>query len=175
MGRVEAQLNGRGDLIDILPARAGGPDELLMNFFFADRDCVGNLNHAPSVHRLAFPGKCRFSPRSYSGPSLDHPVLNILHTGAGAEGFFYWRDEWGREVDCVWRRGRDIHAVECKINPDCFDPESLMVFRGLYPQGRIYLVPRKDICERRFDSLFLQITGCRDPMPDLEERVGREN
>jgi hypothetical protein len=62
MGHVEAQLNGRGDLIDILPARAGGADELLMNFFLADRDRAGNSNHASSVHRLGFSGKRRFSP-----------------------------------------------------------------------------------------------------------------
>jgi len=29
MGHVEAELHGRGDLIDILPAGSGGADELL--------------------------------------------------------------------------------------------------------------------------------------------------
>jgi hypothetical protein len=42
MGHVEAELHGRGDLIEILPARPGGADEFLMDFFFTDRDRVGN-------------------------------------------------------------------------------------------------------------------------------------
>jgi len=76
----------------------------------------------------------------------------------------------------MWRRGRDIHAVECQMNPDRFNPESLRVFRDLYPQGRIYLVPGlQDSCERRFDSLILRITGCRDLLKDLKEGVGGEN
>ncbi|MBI4496253.1 MAG: ATP-binding protein [Deltaproteobacteria bacterium] len=99
----------------------------------------------------------------------EHLVLDILRTGAGPEGLFYWRDKSGREVDFVAPRGRDIHAVECKINPDRFDPISLRVFRGLYPQGRNYLVCPgiQDSHERRFDSLILRTTGCRDLLRDL--------
>ena len=52
----------RGDLIDILPTRAGGPDEFLMNFFLTDRERAGNLNHALSVRRVGLSGKRRFSP-----------------------------------------------------------------------------------------------------------------
>ncbi len=83
----------------------------------------------------------------------------------------------GREVDFVLRRSRDIHAVECKMNPDRFNPEFLAVFRGLYPQGRIYLVcPRiQDPYERRFEGLRLRVTGCRNFFPDLEEGVGIAN
>jgi len=50
MGDIEAELHGRGDLIDILPARSGGADELLMNFFLIDR--AGNSNHAFNVRRV---------------------------------------------------------------------------------------------------------------------------
>ncbi len=69
------------------------------------------------------------------------------------------------------RRHRDIHAVECKINPKRFDPESLRVFRSLYPQGRNYLVcPGIEASyERRFDKLILQITGCQDLLRELGE------
>jgi hypothetical protein len=62
MGHIEAELHGRGDLIDILPARAGGADELLMNFFLIDRDRAGNSNHAFSVCQVGLSGKRRFSP-----------------------------------------------------------------------------------------------------------------
>lgn len=62
MGHIEAELNGRGDLIDILPARAGGADEFLMNFFLTDRDRADNSNHAFRVRLVGFSGKRGFSP-----------------------------------------------------------------------------------------------------------------
>jgi hypothetical protein len=108
------------------------------------------------------------------GHLWEHLVLDILRTGAGAEGLFYWRDKSGREVDFVIRRGQDIHAVECKINPDRFNPECLKVFRALYPRGRNYLVCPgiQDSYERRFEGLILRITGCRNLLRDLGEGVG---
>ena len=75
----------------------------------------------------------------------------------------------GREVDFVLRRGRDIHAVECKMNPDRFNPEFLAVFRGLYPQGRNYLVCPgiEEPYDRRFDKLILRVTGCQGLLREL--------
>ena len=61
MGHIEAELHRRGDLVYILPARARGADELLMNFFLIDRDRSGNSNHAFSLRRVGFSGKRRFS------------------------------------------------------------------------------------------------------------------
>ena len=61
MGHIEAELHGRGDLIDILPAWAGGADELLMNLFLIDHDRAGNSNHVFSVLRVGFSGKRRVS------------------------------------------------------------------------------------------------------------------
>jgi predicted AAA+ superfamily ATPase len=101
----------------------------------------------------------------------EHLVLDVLRSATGAEGLFYWRDKSGREVDFVVRRGRAIHAVECKINPDRFDPESLIVFRGLYPQGRNYLVCPgiEEPYERRFDKLILRVIGCQGLLRELGE------
>ena len=98
-------------------------------------------------------------------------MLDILRSGTGAEGLFYWRDKSSREVDFVVRSGRGIHAVECKINPDRFDPESLRVFRSLYPQGRNYLICPgiEESYDRRFDSLILRAIGCRDLLRELGE------
>ena len=62
MGHVEAELHGRGNLIDILPARAGGADEFLMDFILTDRNCAGNSNHTFSLPRVGFSGKRRFFP-----------------------------------------------------------------------------------------------------------------
>jgi len=99
----------------------------------------------------------------------EHLVLDVLRSALGAESLFYWRDKSGREVDFVVRRGRDTHAVECKINPDRFDPESLKVFRGLYPQGPNYLVCPgvKEPYERRIGNLILRVAGCRDLLREL--------
>ncbi len=67
------------------------------------------------------------------------------------------------------RRGRDIHAIECKINPDRFNPKSLWVFRSLYPQGRNFLVCPgiEDSYERQVNGLVLRTTGCRDLQKEL--------
>jgi len=44
-------------------------------------------------------------------------------------------------VDFVVRRGRDrVDAIECKINPDKLNPESIRAFRALYPKGENILV-----------------------------------
>jgi len=59
MGHIEAELHGRTHLIDILTSRAGGANELFMNFFLIDSDRAGNSNHAFSVRRVGFPGKRR--------------------------------------------------------------------------------------------------------------------
>jgi hypothetical protein len=53
----------------------------------------------------------------------------------------YWRDKSGREIDFVIPRDRDsVDAIECKWNPDAFDPSPLAAFRAIHPQGRNYLV-----------------------------------
>jgi len=57
------------------------------------------------------------------------------------EAIRYWRDKAGREVDFVIARRRDhVDAVECKWNPEEFDPAALRVFRSYYPKGMNYLV-----------------------------------
>jgi len=81
MDYIEAKLHGRGDLIDILPARARGADELLVNFFLIDRDRAGNSNHAFSVRRVGFSGKRRFSPpqgRIFRRLKMKSPLLNSV-------------------------------------------------------------------------------------------------
>ncbi len=99
----------------------------------------------------------------------EHLVLDILRAATGGEGLFYWRDKAGREVDFVARRGRETHAIECKINPDRFNPESLTVFRELYPQGRNYLVCPgvKEPYDRRAGKLILRVAGCKDLLREL--------
>jgi uncharacterized protein len=92
----------------------------------------------------------------------EHLVLDELRTVTGGESLFYWRDKSGRELDFVVRRGREVDVFECKINPDRFDPESLRVFRELYPQGRNFVVCPgvKEPYDHRVGKLIVRITGC---------------
>jgi predicted AAA+ superfamily ATPase len=99
----------------------------------------------------------------------EHLVLDILRTATGGMGLFYWRDKSGREVDFVLRRGRDADAVECKINPDRFDLESVSVFRQLYPKGYNYLVCPgvREPYNRRQRNVILHVTNCRELLRDM--------
>ncbi|MDW7759545.1 MAG: ATP-binding protein [Acidobacteriota bacterium] len=91
----------------------------------------------------------------------EHLVLDSLRAKTGGEGLHHWRDKSGREVDFVVRRGREVDAVECKINPDRFDAASLAVFREAYPRGRNLLVcPGVDEpYERRIKGLVVRVVG----------------
>ncbi|MDQ6971999.1 MAG: ATP-binding protein [Mariprofundaceae bacterium] len=66
----------------------------------------------------------------------EHLVLDALRFRFADEDLFYWQDKSRREVDFVIRRGRDrVDAIECKINPEKLNPEAIMEFRSLYPEG----------------------------------------
>ena len=94
----------------------------------------------------------------------EHLVLDILRAATGGEGLYYWRNKSGREVDFVVRKGGRVDTVECKINPDRFEPDSLIAFRALYPRGRNYLVcPRvAEPYSCRVGRMALRVCGCRE-------------
>lgn len=86
----------------------------------------------------------------------EHLVLDTLRTQFGDHNVLYWRDKSGREVDFVIKGpGQQAAAVECKINPDHFDPVSLTVFRSLYPEGENYVLSPniKSPYQRRYGKL----------------------
>lgn len=71
----------------------------------------------------------------------EHLVLDTLRAVVDNHNILYWRDKSGREVDFVIKRGvEQAEAIECKINPDHFDPANLMVFRSIYPEGGNYVL-----------------------------------
>lgn len=71
----------------------------------------------------------------------EHLVLDSLRSRKGDRNLYYWRDKSGREVDFIIKgTGDQIDAVECKVNPDKFDPGNLIIFRSLYPNGNNYVV-----------------------------------
>ncbi len=74
------------------------------------------------------------------GVLWEHLVLETLVSIPVAR-IHYWRDKQQREVDFVLPRSRDlVDAIECKWNPDAFEPRSLAVFREAYPRGRNLVV-----------------------------------
>jgi len=86
----------------------------------------------------------------------EHLVLDTLRSLVDDRNLFYWRDKSGREVDFVVKRERQqSDAIECKINPDQFDPAHLTVFRSLYPEGRNYVLSPnvKSSYQRRYGNL----------------------
>jgi predicted AAA+ superfamily ATPase len=102
----------------------------------------------------------------------EHLVLDALRVCTGGQNLFYWRDKSGREIDFVVRGpGEEAQAIECKINPDRMDPESLRVFREAYPQGRNYVVcPAVDEAyDRPFAGHVVRVAGIRTLLNDLGE------
>ncbi len=95
----------------------------------------------------------------------EHLALDTLHTVVDDGALFYWRDKSGREVDFVVRGARQkADAIECKINPDSFDPAHLNAFRSLYPEGRNYVLSPhiKSSYQRRYGKLrvdFISVRG----------------
>jgi hypothetical protein len=86
----------------------------------------------------------------------EHLVLDTLRALVDDHALFYWRDKSGREVDFVVKGGRkQSDAIECKINPDHFDPAHLTVFRSLYPEGKNYVLSPniKSSYQRRYGKL----------------------
>jgi hypothetical protein len=99
----------------------------------------------------------------------EHLVLDVLLTATGGEGLHFWRDKSGREVDFVVKKGREVVAVECKVNPDRFDPSSLLAFRALVPKGRDYLVCPgvEKPYSRRAGGRTVRVAGCGDLLKEL--------
>lgn len=91
----------------------------------------------------------------------EHLVLDSLRSHLIDGILFYWRDKSDREIDFIVQgRGKKIHAFECKINPDHFEPRSLLAFRDLYANGENYVVCPyvKDAYLRRYKKL--SVTFC---------------
>jgi predicted AAA+ superfamily ATPase len=100
----------------------------------------------------------------------EHLVLDILRTVIGDYNLRYWRDKSGREVDFVIKGQRDqIGALECKINPDHFDPANLIVFRSLYPEGRNYVLSPniKTSYQRRYSKLQVHFISIQSDVYSL--------
>ncbi len=96
------------------------------------------------------------------GVLWEHLVLDALRVAAAGDELRYWRDKSGREVDFVVCRGQAVHAIECKRNPDHFNPDHLRYFRSVYPEGLNLLVCPgvADAYEQRHGELVVRVVGC---------------
>lgn len=106
----------------------------------------------------------------------EHLVLDVLRAETGGEGLHFWRDKSGREVDFVLRRGPEIDGLECKINPDRFDPTSLAVFRQSYPRGQNYLVCPgvQTAYDHRYRGLSVRVVGVGGLIAGISHGRGSE-
>jgi uncharacterized protein len=72
----------------------------------------------------------------------EHFVLNEIQGRLQYRGPRYWRNKHGAEVDFVVPRrgGGGPIAIECKWKAAAFEPNALVAFRHLYPEGENYVV-----------------------------------
>lgn len=95
----------------------------------------------------------------------EHVALDVLRTRFHSSNIYYWRDKSNREIDFIIKVPREkVHTIECKINPDQFDPKTLRVFRSLYPEGDNFLIsPKiKQSFKRRYNDLIVNLCSLND-------------
>src|SRR6516225_10639415 len=85
MCRIEAKLDRGSDLVDILSARAAGPDKTLFDFILVDRDAVGEPDHSPEAvsaldadQRLE---RCNLARETREMRRLDHSRAVLVGPG----------------------------------------------------------------------------------------------
>jgi predicted AAA+ superfamily ATPase len=67
----------------------------------------------------------------------EHLVLDMLRVKY--RKVQYWQDKGNFEIDFIVTDDEgNIHAIECKINPDKFSANALYKFRQYYPEGKNY-------------------------------------
>lgn len=101
------------------------------------------------------------------GALWEHLVLDTLRA-VPIPKIHFWRDKQQREVDFVLPNGRGgVDALECKWNPDAFEPRNLLAFRENYPAGRNYLLC-PNVLHRSVRS-FKQLKVILLPMGELRK------
>jgi predicted AAA+ superfamily ATPase len=95
----------------------------------------------------------------------EHLVLDELRTIFDDRNLYFWKDKSGREVDFVVK-GSDqrVDAIECKINPDKFNPDDLGVLRSVYSKGRNWVLSPaiKTPYQRRCGKMLVQFSSLMD-------------
>jgi len=67
----------------------------------------------------------------------EHLVLDMLRVEYGS--CLYWMEKGKSEIDFIVKGERgEIHAIECKMNPEKFSAKTIKRFREFYPKGNNY-------------------------------------
>ncbi len=89
----------------------------------------------------------------------EHLVLDVLQTLVHRSRIYFWRDKSGNEIDFVLslNRSRTV-CIECKMNPDSFQPHTIRLFRKRYPGGEnIVISPLvRAPYTRQYENLIVQ-------------------
>lgn len=94
----------------------------------------------------------------------EHLVLDTLRMNKPHAEIRYWRDKSQRELDFVVAGPQQqVDVIECKINPDRFEPAALMAFRTLYPKGKNWVIAPTVInpYHRKFNGLEVHIASSK--------------
>lgn len=95
----------------------------------------------------------------------EHLVLDTLRSFNHDSILFYWRDKSNREIDFIIKRAENnVDTIECKVNVEHFNPDSIKTFRLLYPKGQNYIVSPhvKTSYTRKFGNVFVKFTSIND-------------
>lgn len=95
------------------------------------------------------------------GHLWEHLVLEHLQATEPQARIQYWRDKAGHELDFVLPREHgQVDVIECKWDPEAFEPRALRIFRAAYPHGRNYLISPQGIPARRHRWGDLEVQIC---------------
>ncbi|MFQ5751494.1 MAG: ATP-binding protein [bacterium] len=111
------------------------------------------------------------------GHLWEHLVLDTLRAHLDASSLFYWRDKSNREIDFVVKaQERKVHTIECKINPEQWQPKSFMAFRALYPDGENYIISPniKKAYKYKYQEWTLNYCSLNN-CPLLNQQIGAES
>ena len=102
----------------------------------------------------------------------EHLVLDALLTFAAPHNIMYWRDKSGREIDFIIRgSNKSVHTLECKINPDNFNLNSLNAFRDIYPKGKNFVI--SPFISEKYEQKLNDHLVVFCPIEEMEERIIR--
>jgi uncharacterized protein len=95
----------------------------------------------------------------------EHLVLDTIRFCFDSGSIFYWRDKSNREIDFVVKRNSSrIDIIECKMNADKINTNTIKTFRSIYPEGKNFLLsPYADKSYSILkDKIEIQITDIND-------------